>query len=122
MFPKGGSNLPDLSGVVFSWAVPLSFSKVTQTVILTGDNRGEILETSKLYKFEGVWQPLSPKTINLKPVEVRAFSWFLLHCPISIDFNINDIVRFEGKNYKVMSKFDWHLNKYIEYHLVLDYE
>jgi hypothetical protein len=73
--------------------------------------------------FKGTIQPLSAKQISLKPEGQRSWEWLQIHCfsgPLNLD--TNDIIIYNGKNFKIMGVWDYSLNNYIEYHAIRDYQ
>lgn len=108
--------VPDMSGAMANWFQPMQFELVTKMT-----EAFQVVETAAPYDFRGVWQPFSDRQLILKPEGQRAWSWYWLHSDITLDLKVDDCVIYNGKQYRVMSKKNYSLYKYIEYHLVTDW-
>lgn len=115
LFDRTGT-LPDVSGALQDYFQPMMFEKVIKTV--TGF---QVLETDQAINFGGLIQPLSERTLFLKPEGQRAWSWFLLHADPTLTLDVDDVVLWEGTPTRVMTQKDFRLYGYVEYHLVQDW-
>lgn len=112
------SGMPQMSAAFSGWTTSLDITKITQTIV-----NNLVQETYTNLNINGVWQPLSPKQIALKPEGERAWSWFMLHVEgNSVPLEVNDKVMFGGQKYKVMNRHDYELNNYVQLDLVLDFQ
>lgn len=112
------SGQPNMRETLSGWEVPLTLIKITQNVI-----DGDLTTTETTYNFMGVWQPFSMQQLALLPEGQRSWSHYWLHLKSGIlDLKTADKFIFEGHRYKVIELKDYHLNGFIEYHVVLDYE
>lgn len=108
--------LPNMAGTLTSWMIPMVFNKITKVV-----ENAEVTETTVDLRFSGVWQPLSTKQLMLKPFGQRAFGWFMLHTQVLIDLKLDDVVKYNGVQYRVMAKSDYKEYGYFYHELCEDY-
>lgn len=112
------SGMPQMDSTLQGWQVPLTLIKITQNIV-----EGDLQTTETQIKFQGVWQPFSMQQLALLPEGQRSWSHYWLHLKSGIlDLKTADKFIFEGHRYKVIELKDYHLNGFIEYHVVLDYE
>lgn len=113
------TGMPKMSKAFSGWKANLIINKIVQSI----DTSGFKISTKTALKKEGTLQPLSPELLETKPDGQRSWTWVQLHLETStVDFKTDDIVEINNTQYKVMQVFDYHLNNYIEYHLILDYQ
>lgn len=112
------SGMPQMNTTLSGWEVPITLTKVVQTV-----TDGDVSYTEQLYSFMGVWQPLRDEQLQFKPEGQRSWSWYWLHVKSGIlNLTTSDKVVFNNERYKVMSIKDYSLNGFVEYELVKDYQ
>ena len=112
-------SMPQVDDAFIDWMTPITLKKVIQTV----DSKGEVTVVEVPVTFQGVIQPLMPTKMTVTPDGNRFWAWFMIHTPVALGkaLDDNDVVNYNGKNYKVMLQNDYSLNSYYEYHLVEDY-
>lgn len=115
LFFKSGT-VPDVSGALQDYFQNMTFSKVTKTI--TGF---QVSETDDPINFRGVIQPFTDRALSLRPEGQRAWSWFLVYADPSLSLNVDDVVMWREKQTRVMSRKDFELYGYVEYHLVQDW-
>jgi len=111
------SGMPQMLAAFSGWMQPITLDKATQT-----NTNGLISTAYTSVLFVGTIQPLSPKQIVLKPEGQRAWTWLQIHCRLPGVLETNDVIVWQGRNYKVMARLDYALNGFLEYHLVTDYQ
>lgn len=112
------SGMPQMSAAFSGWTISISLKKITQTVV-----NGFVQNAETDLTIKGIWQPLSPDEIALKPDGQRSWEWIWLHVEgKTLLFKTNDRIIRNGIKYKIMAVKDYTLNNYSEYHLVLDYQ
>lgn len=112
------SGMPQMRAAFAGWTRLITLQKVTDKVA-----NGLVKKVTEEITFSGTIQPLSPKTIELKPEGQRAWEWLQIHCLTTCrDLTTNDRIIFQGRKYKIMATNDYSLNNYIEYHAVADYQ
>lgn len=110
--------VPDMSGALEDWFQPMVFQRVVKTVV-----GYELVESQTPTKFRGVIQPFTARQLLLKPEGQRAWSWFTLHTDTVLTLNVDDIIvlRFSGKQTRIMARKDYGLYGFVEYDLVQDW-
>ncbi len=114
-----GSGMPQMRVAFGAWQRRISLVKRVQEVV-----EGLVTNIDTPFVLRGTIQPLSPKSIMLKPEGQRAWEWLQIHC-LANDTSIlqpNDLILWNTLQYKVMASNDYSLNGFIEYHLVRDYQ
>lgn len=109
-------NLPNMSDALLDYFQPMVFTILTKTI-----SKFKVSEQPNNKNFYGVWQPLSPQQLVMKPHGQRSWRWFSLHSDPTLSLKPDDIVKYEGIPYRVMGKFDYTRYKYMQYELVEDY-
>ena len=109
-------NLPNVTGALVSYYVPMVFELITKTV-----SGGEAIETTTPINFRGVMQPLKVTQLMLKPEGQRSWTWFWLHCDPSLKLRLDDVVIYKGVQTRVMGKKDYSDYGYLEYELAQDW-
>lgn len=108
--------VPDVSGALTDWYQTMSFNKVVKTTV-----GFQVVETMTPVTFEGVWQPFTERQLLLKLEGQRAWSWFDLYAQPPLTLQVDDVVVWNGKQTRVMSRKDFGLYGYVNYHLVQDW-
>lgn len=108
--------VPDVSGAMQDYFQPMTFTPVVKTT-----SAFQVVETPNPIQFRGTWQPLTERQLMLKPEGQRAWTWFWLHSDPVLTLQVDDVVLWNGKQTRVMSRKDYGLYGYVEYHLVQDW-
>lgn len=108
--------VPDVSGALQDY-----FQTMTFELIVKGVAGFQATEKTTPIAFQGNWQPLTERQLFLKPEGQRAWSWFWLHADPTLTLQVDDVVMWAGKQTRVMSRKDFGLYGYVEYHLVQDW-
>lgn len=112
------NGMPNMTNTLNGWEVPLSFIKITQSIV-----DGDVVKTETPINFMGVWQPLRDEELQFKPENQRSWSWYWIHAKSgTVELQTQDKFLFKNKRYKVMAVKDYSLNGFIEYHVIRDYE
>lgn len=109
--------VPDVSGALQGWYQPMVFERVTKTT--TGF---QLVETGDPISFRGVVQPFTERQLLLKPEGQRAWTWLLLHADPVLTLNVDEVVLWLGVQTRIMSRKNFALYGYVQYHLVQDWE
>lgn len=115
LFAKAGT-VPDLSGGLQDYYQMLTFTLITKLV-----EGFQAVETPEPINFRGVIQPFSERQLLLKPEGQRAWTWFTLHSDPILTLKVDDVVFWNSKQTRVMSRKDYALYGYVEYTLVQDW-
>jgi hypothetical protein len=112
------SGMPQIQAAFTSWMFPITL-QIRKEVIVDG----LVTYTTTENTFQGVIQPLNASYLMLKPEGQRVWQWVQIHI-IDHDprLDVNDEVIYNGVKYKIMAQNDWHLNGYLEYHAVVEYQ
>lgn len=108
--------LPNVFNTLLGYFQNMVFTTVVKTVV----NFQEV-ETPTDTGFLGVWQPFSIEELRMKPEGQRSWKWFMLHADVTLVLKVDDIVTYEGTQYRVMQKNDYLHYGYFEYHLIEDW-
>lgn len=112
------SGMPQLRGIFGRWAQHIVLLKHSEIV-----TNGIVTIEQKQISFYGTIQPLSPRSIALKPEGQRSWTWLQIHCQArATNLLPGDFITWQGDRYKVMEKKDYSLNGYMEFHAVRDYQ
>ena len=109
--------IPKIQFVLNGWESPITLIKITQAKV-----DFEVVNTQEQISFQGAIQPLNAEALKIGPLEMRSWEWLMIHTRINIELQTNDLIEYEGKQYKLMFEKNYSLNNYYEYHLVKNYE
>jgi len=110
-------NLPNVGSALLNWFQPMTFKILTKTV----ENFRDV-ETALVVVFQGVMQPLSDEDLRIKPSGERSWIWQNLHSDTSLEMETDDVVEYQGIQYRVKTKGNYAMYGYYNYHLVEDFE
>lgn len=108
--------LPDVSGALFDYFQEITFRVVTKTVV-----NFQVVETATTVVFQGLWQPFSARQTQIKPEGQRKWQWSSCYSLINLSLTPDDVIIYQGIQYRVMSVSDYSLHGYFQYELVQDY-
>lgn len=115
LFAKNGST-PDVSGALQDYYQDLTFTLLTKTV-----QGFQVVESANPIEFRGTIQPYSARQLMMKPEGQRAWTWYYMHSDPVVTLQVDDVVLWNGKQTRVMSRKDFGLYGYCEYSLVQDW-
>lgn len=115
IFAKTGM-VPDVSGAMQGYFQPMIFEVVSKMV-----NGFQVVESGAPIKFQGVIQPFTERQLMLKPEGQRAWTWWTVHADPVLSLNVDDVGNINGVQTRVMSRKDFSLYGYMEYHMVQDW-
>lgn len=107
------SNLPNMSDVIVDWFLNVTFEIVER--VMVGADYIEDWVTKEVINTQGVVQPPKPKDLEILPEGTWGWEWLTVHTLPSVQFNINQYIRYDGKIYKIMAKKDWSKYGYVKY-------
>ena len=108
--------VPNMAGAMLDWFQPMIFELVTKSVTAF-----QALEVGEEISFMGVWQPLTGRRLEIKPEGERKWSWYLVHSQICLPLNVDEVIKYRGTQYRIMSQKNYDIYGYYEYELVEDY-
>lgn len=108
--------LPNMSDAILNWFQAMTFTTIVKTVV-----NFVVVETPTNVTFQGVWQPFTTQQLVMKPIGQRDWKWFTVHAQISLALSPDDVITYQGTQYRVVEKLDYSSYGYFEYHLVQDF-
>lgn len=105
------SNLPNMSNTITSWFLNITLEKVERQLV----GADWQLVTVGRVNTKGVVQPPSDIDLKILPEGTWNWEWLMLHCLPNADLQVNNFIKYDGKNYKIMSKKDYSKYGYIQY-------
>lgn len=109
-------SLPQMGGALISWFQPMVFSVVTKQTV-----GFQVVETMTDVSFRGVIQPAKSRALMMKPEGQQAWTYYTVHADPSLKLNVDDVIRYLTKQYRVLELKDYTQYQYVEYNLVEDY-
>lgn len=108
--------VPNMSGALQGWFQLMTFKVIAKSI------EGFLLtETPTTTSFRGVWQPFTAEQLKMVPDGQRSWKYFTVHAETSLKLNTDDVVIYQGTQYRTLQKLDYTEYGYLEYHLVQDY-
>lgn len=108
--------VPNMGDALLNWFQTMVFTQIVKTVV-----GFEVLETPTNTTFRGVLQPFTGRQLALLPEGQRAWNWQTLHSQPVLKLMVDDVVTWQNRQVRVMSRKDYSLYSYVEYTLVLDW-
>lgn len=108
--------LPNLAVGISNWFSLVIMEKITKTI-----TNFQVVETTSPVNFQGLVYTLTPRQLMMKPYEQRAWKWKGVYCYPSAILKPDDVLLYEGQQYRVMATYDWKQYGFIEYHIQSDY-
>jgi hypothetical protein len=95
---------PMFSNEFSDWEHPAHFTLVKKKIV---DH--EVIEFGDSIQFDGVFYPMKPQQVVLKPEGQRTWQWWTLLTPKEL--MMDDVVTFNNIEYRVFGKQDfWHIS------------
>lgn len=105
------SNLPNMSNTITSWFLNITLEKAERQLVGAD---WQLVTVGKL-NTKGVVQPPSDIDLKILPEGTWNWEWLMLHCLPNADLQVNNFIKYDGKDYKIMSKKDYSKYGYIQY-------
>lgn len=110
--------MPQISAAFNGWMQLVRLMKHKETV-----TDGQVFINEQVISFYGVIQPLGARALELKPEGQRSWQWLQIHSKSRATNLIpGDKIGYNGDLYKVMERYDYDLNGFVEFHCVRDYQ
>lgn len=109
-------NRPNMGSVVKSYFVTLTFLKVIKTLVA-----GSVVETTTPINCQGTIQPFAWRDLFLKDIQERSWSWFWLHTDTTVILETDDVITYQGTNYRVKGLKPYDAYGYREYQIIQDF-
>lgn len=110
------SDFPNVADVLPSWFQSLTFVVVSKAV-----PNFAVVETGVEHAFFGVFQPWHEKRMIISKTGERAWANAMIHSKTDLHLQDDDVIRFNGTQYRVLEQFEYQLNGYYQYNLTEDY-
>lgn len=110
-------SVPNMSETLYSWFQKMVFTKVVKTVV-----NFKNVEARTDINFQGVWQPLSDRQLEMMPIGQRKWRWFWVHAETNLKLDPDEVITYLGIQYRVKGDGDYTEYGYVSYKLVEDYE
>lgn len=108
--------VPNMSIALANWYQTMTFTQIVKTVV-----GFEVVETPTNTTFRGVLQPYTGKQMAILSEGERGWNWFTLHSDPVLKLQIDDVVTWQGRQIRIMSRKDYSLYAYIEYTMIIDW-
>lgn len=108
--------IPNMGDALRDWFQFMVFGVVQK--ILLGF---QVVEVAVPTAFIGVIQPFTDRRLQLLPEGQRAWSWFTVHSDPVLRLQVDDVIVYRCKRYRVMSRINHTIYNYIEYSIVEDW-
>lgn len=108
--------LPNMSDAVGNWFQLTVFEKVVKTIV-----NFVVVETTVPVEFQGVVQTFTPRQLMMKPEGQRRWKWKSVFCYPNVPLSPDDVIIYEGIQYRVMASNDFKQYGYWEFHIQSDY-
>lgn len=109
-------SVPNMAETLDGWMQPMNFKRLTKTVV-----NFVVQEISEDISTEGVIQPFKDEMLEIKSAGQRDWKWWKLHTKPTAELDVDDVIVYLEKQYRVMQKKNYKLYGYFEYDLVEDY-
>ena len=117
LFGAGVPTMPQMRDTLLDWFKTLTFVRVVKLQV-----NFQIEEKMLPITLSGVWEPLSGRTLEIKPEGQRSWNWQRLVTNSDVMLNTDDEIVADSVRYRIMQKNQWDSNGIVEYHLVQDYQ
>jgi hypothetical protein len=108
--------VPDVSG-----ALQDRFQLMVFTLVATSVVGFQALQLGTEIAFQGNIQPFRTRDLQLIPEGQRSWSWYWVHALPGVNLATDDVVQYNGAQYRVMAKNPTEIYGYLEYQLVEDW-
>jgi hypothetical protein len=111
--------IPNMADVLDDWYQALVFEKVGKMV--SGGSAFQVIETTVQVPFRGLIVPEKSWELTLKPVAQRTWKFYKCYAETVLPLFTDDVVLWQGGQYRVVSMTDYSLFGYYEYSLAQDW-
>lgn len=116
LLTKSSGTVPFVQGALLDWFQPMVFTQIVKSVV-----NYQNVETPTNTSFLGVWQPFGPRQLMMKPEGQRSWKWFMVHAVPALELEPDEVITYQGVQYRVIEVYDYVIYGYMEYHLTNDY-
>lgn len=108
--------LPNMQAALLDYFQAMTFTVITKAVV---DH--ESVETRTQTSTRGVWQPLSPQKVMMKPEGQRHWKWQQIHAVPDLVLEVDSVIEKNGEKFRIMDRLDYREYGYVEYHAQGDF-
>jgi len=114
--PQSVAPMPVMRSTIMGWFRPLELTKVIKSTV-----DFQTVEVEVPVPAQGTIQQLSMQSLAIKPEGTRTWDWRQIHATPDLELLTDDVIKYQGKPYRVMAKNDYAEQGFVEYHVVSDY-
>jgi hypothetical protein len=107
--------LPDVSGAMNDYFQQMTFEVITKTIV-----NFQVVETTTPVTFQGILVPDS-RPLRIQTEGQRSWVPYQLYAQINLELNPDDVVVYQGTQYRVVKMTDYSLYGYLIYSLIQDW-
>ena len=111
------SNLPNMSQTIIGWFQPITFVKLSRSVV----DYEQVLTETRI-NTRGVVQPYKPEPLEIQQYGTQSWIWQDMHCLPDVTLKTDEIIVYQNIRYKVLYKKDYTEYGYVEYMLCETFE
>ena len=111
------SNLPNMSQTIIGWFQPITFVKLSRSVV----DYEQVLTETRI-NTKGVVQPYKPEPLEIQQYGTQSWIWQDMHCLPNVTLKTDEIIVYQNIRYKVLYKKDYTEYGYVEYMLCETFE
>ena len=111
------SNLPNMSQTIIGWFQPITFVKLSRSVV----DYEQVLTETRI-NTQGVVQPYKPEPLEIQQYGTQSWIWQDVHCLPNVTLKTDEIIVYQNIRYKVLYKKDYTEYGYVEYMLCETFE
>lgn len=116
LLTDNSGTLPNMETAILDYFQPMTFTTIVKTITAYS-----VVETPTNVDFKGVWQPLTPEQLMIRPWGQRGWPTFILHSDTTLQLSIDDVVTYKSVQYRVRARADFKLYGYMYYEIEQDY-
>ena len=110
------AGLPNMADGMSGLMQPLTFVRITKQNL-----DGLVQEIENKVCARGTRYPMKPQDVALKPEGQRIWRWETILAGSDLILRPDDIIRFDGRPYRVMDKHDWKEYGLVQYDITQDF-
>lgn len=109
-------NLPYIEDALDGWMQSMLIKKVTKAIV-----NYRVVETTTDQTILAVRQPFTTRQLMVRPEGQRQWQWEKLHVKHSDVFNLDDVIYFGTRKYRIFGINEWQQYGYVEYDIAQGY-
>ena len=107
--------LPSVAGVVETFLQTVLIGIISKTVV-----RGKTQEITS-WRTVRLSRQAMPEALAIRKEGERSWRWHVFHTTADVLLNTDDVVLFQGNQYRIMEKEDWGQYGFLKYNAIEDY-